>query len=221
MALLGWHPESDEEVFNLKELTEKFSLKRVRPSGAIFNLQKLDWFNKQHLKRADKERIARLSADFLEAEGFLEEKGENKLYLPKRDLEVRWRWLEKVVELEQKRVKKLGELPRLVDFFFLSSIEYDPQLLVWKDYSQKKIREALKRAGGILKQISATDFKREFLEEKLIEEANTYDDRGLFLWPLRVALTGKEGSPGPFAVAGLLGKEESEKRVKKAIEKLS
>lgn len=220
MALLGWHPKSDEEIFSLEELEEKFSLDRVRPTGAIFNQEKLEWFNKQHLKRADEERVARLSADYLEKEGFLERKGEEEVYLPKRDLKVDWKWLEKVVALEQKRAAKLKEIPRLVDFFFKDSIEYESKLLVWKDFSRQEIKKALRKAKTTLEGISAADFEKDNLEEILIEKANTYDDRGLFLWPLRVALTGKEGSPGPFAVAELLGKEECEKRVEAAIEKM-
>lgn len=246
MALLGWHPSEDKELFyNLDQLTKAFSLDRVRSSGAIFDIKKLNWFNKKHLRKMPLEKLTKLALPYLEkaqmvaevsADKHRKEKklpsnekellgkegnGEGQRYfLPERGIEVGLDYIKKIVALEKERATTLADIPRLTDFFFKSKIDYDSKLLIWKDNSKEEIKKALQEALEAAEGLLADNFSKENLEEEFIKKANQYEDRGTFLWPLRVALTGKKGSPGPFVVAAILGKKESIRRIKQAIEKL-
>lgn len=136
-------------------------------------------------------------------------------------------WLKKIVAIYQERLKKLSEISELTDFFFKDKLEYDKNLLKWKEMSDKEIIHSLERLEKILSKIKPEDWTKENLESQIIPEAEEFakklgkvGDRGYLLWPLRVALTGKRASAGPFEIAEILGKEKTLKRIKEAREKL-
>ncbi|MBZ9578210.1 hypothetical protein KJA13_04275, partial [Patescibacteria group bacterium] len=121
------------------------------------------------------------------------------------------------------------------DFFFKEKLEYDKELLRWREMTDKEIKHSLDKSRKILYKIRGEEFNKENLERILLPEAEKFakeikkpagppageaGDRGYILWPLRVALTGKKASAGPFEIAEILGKEKVLKRIKKARNKL-
>ena len=123
MALLGWNPGTDEELFTLEELIESFSLEKVQKGGAIFNIEKLDWFNSQYIKKMDLKKLATLTGV-----------GEGAL------------------ELEKDRIKRLSEFKDALHFINKLP-NYDKELLIWKNMTETQAGEYLKKAlsGGDLK----------------------------------------------------------------------
>jgi glutamyl-tRNA synthetase len=202
LALLGWHPERDREILRREELIAEFSLKRVQKSGAIFNPEKLDWLNAIYLRE-------------LGAEDFL--KGVEEFLSPSwsRDKE----FLKKVIAIEKERMKKLSDFPALAHFFF-ELPDYPKELLLWKNVSAETIKNNLEGALEILSQLSPKKFTRKNVETAIMTFAEKRG-RGEVLWPLRVALSGKDASPGPFELLDIFGKKESLKRIGVAIKKLS
>ncbi len=137
-------------------------------------------------------------------------------------------WLKKIVFIYQERLIKLSEISELTDFFFKDKLEYEKELLRWREINDKEIKLALDKLEKILTKIEVRDFNKENLGKKLLPGAEEFakklgkmGDRGYLLWPLRVALTGKKASAGPFEIAELLGKEKTLKRIKEAKELLA
>ena len=126
--------------------------------------------------------------------------------------------LKKIVAIYQERLKKLSEISDLTDFFFKEKLEYDKNLLRWEETSDKEIKDSLDKLGKLLSKIKTEGWNKESLENILMPEAQKIGDRGKLLWPLRVALTGKEASAGPFEIAEILGKDKTLKRIKEAKE---
>jgi len=210
IALLGWNPGTDEEILSLKELIEKFNLNKVQKSGAVFNTEKLDWLNGCYLRKLSIDELAKKAIPFLEKNNLIESNNYD------------WKYIKKVLSLEQSRLKKLGEIGERVEFFFKPP-KYEPELLIWRDMLFKDITVSLKVAQSALNQLDESKFTRGNLERILLKEAERAKnkDKGRLLWPLRAALTGLEASPGPFEVLDVLGKKESLARIETAIKKLA
>jgi len=123
-------------------------------------------------------------------------------------------------------MKKLSDITDLADFFFVDELTYDKKLLNWQKMREGEIKESLERSLGILSGIKTWNIKN--LEKALMEAATNFNkekgypekNRGYLLWPLRVALSGKEHSPSPFEIADILGKEMTQERIKRAIDKI-
>lgn len=222
MALLGWNSGGDKEIFSKDELIQKFSLEKVQKSGAIFDTTKLDWMNGEYIRKlAPEELLDRVKP-------FLPKNKKAKSYLLK------------VVTLEQPRLKKLSEIGERADYFFREP-EYDKELLRWKDMTDEEITKSLEAVGAVFEEVPTEKFIAEELKEKIyLEKKGVLDDQrikeaittkiykdgvrdfdfGRILWPLRVALTGKKASPGPFEIMEILGVKESKKRLEAAQRKL-
>ncbi len=99
-------------------------------------------------------------------------------------------------------------------------LSFDKGLLKWKDMTEKEIKESLEKAEKILNKVKEENWSKQNLENALLPEAEKEGDRGRLLWPLRVALTGKEASASPFEVAEVLGKERTLKRIKEAVKSI-
>ncbi len=142
-------------------------------------------------------------------------------------------YLAKIVLIYKERLKKLSEIIELTDFFFKGKLIYDKNLLKWKEMESKEIIQSLDKLIEILSKIKNGNWKKEFLEKILTTEAEEWGtvsraqplkaglglrDRGKLLWPLRVALTGKKASAGPFEIAEILGKEKTLSRLQQAKE---
>jgi len=220
MALLGWSGQGqgrDDEIFSLKQLIKEFSLEKVQKGGAIFNIDKLDWLNAWYIRQLPIGELVKLCIPYLT--GLIRPEFKMRQdppayggYFPEISYEKN---LEKIISLEQERLKKIPDIADMVEFFFKIG-KYKVGLLKWKDMKKKEIKESLDIAYTILCDVKP--FTASKLKDVLMKKAG--EDRGKLLWPLRVALTGKEKSPGPFEIAEVLGRKESLKRIEKAIKML-
>ena len=232
LVLLGWNPGDEREIFSLNELIKEFSLERVHKGGAIFNLQRLDWINGFYLRQKNTKELAEMIVPYLKESGLLEQNGDqdnfqlqvqkSHPYTIKETGEgVALDFLADVVALYQERLKKISEISELADFFFKKELNYEKELLSWKGSEDKEIAESLTISHKLLSDIQEGDWSKEKIEQVLLNEAEATGDRGKLLWPLRVSLTGKKASAGPFEVAFVLGKEKTLGRIKQAINYLS
>ncbi len=203
LALLGWNPGTDQEIFSLTELIEKFELNKVQKSGAIFNQEKLLWFNKEYLKRLP---TARLES---EISAILSSK-----YTYSSDL------LKKILPIIIERINTFGELKNYIEVgefdYFFNAPTPNKEILIWKKDTDFAIpKNNLLKAIEVIEKIADTDFTEVKFKEILMPFAEA-NGKGSVLWPLRVSLSGKEKSPDPFTLLSVLGKEESLKRIKNA-----
>jgi len=235
LALLGWNPGDNRELFTLEELTKEFSLEKIQKGGAIFNIEKLDWFNSHYIKLVNPDKLTELCIPYLIEEGLIKPNFKTEQYPPayggynlkqkyfigKSKEEISIEKLKKIIALEQERMKKLSEIGESTEFFFKEP-KYKPALLEWKDMTPQEVSDSISDTSSILCDIKPTDFTADKLKEILMTEAGKClsndgkTDRGKLLWPLRVALSGREKSPGPFEIAEILGKEKTSKRIEQA-----
>ncbi|MDP2656060.1 MAG: glutamate--tRNA ligase [bacterium] len=223
LALLGWNPGTEQEIFSLPELIEQFSFERVQKSGAIFNIEKLQWLNSHYIRALPINELTSRVLPHLFDQGYLE--------LPKDDImkatsfvinankeTISRDLLEKYIALEQDRAKVLSEIPPHIAFCLTDTLEYDPHLLSWKDKSKEETCEMLGLGRDIIKQMKDADFTTPSIEMAIKTEiTNKGLKNGAVLWPLRVALSGQQNSPGPFEIADALGKEKTLERIANAI----
>ncbi len=196
MALLGWHPQDDREVLSREELIKTFDMKRVQKAGAVFNQEKLDWLNREYLKRLSAADIlTRLTPQ-----------------LPK-DHALTHEQLMRIVELLRDRAKTLKDFIVHGELFFRVP-EYEGKLLVWKSDDARKADEVLRKLTEALTEYGGP-WDREHLLTMLEPLSGTYG-RGSVFWPLRVALSGLPASPDPIDIATVLGKDESLRRIARA-----
>jgi glutamyl-tRNA synthetase len=214
MALLGWNPGTEKEVFSLSQLAKEFSIEKVQKAGAIFNIKRLEFLNGLYIREKSIEKLTELCVPYLKNAGLLVagQVSQDKL--------------QKIVEVSKSRMKKISEIIELSDFFFEDKLNYDKGLLKWKDMEDKDIKEALLLCDKILSELKIWDIKK--IEEALLvgagefnkEKSYPVENKGFLLWPLSAALSGKQFSPSPFEIAVILGKEKTLKRIKEAIAKL-
>lgn len=204
MAFLGWNPGTEEEFFTLKELIERFDISKVQKAGAIFNQEKLLWYNKEYLKKLPKENIIM----------------EMQKRFPKECQDIKI--IENIYSTISERINVFSDIDKMVadgdiQYFFNKPV-LSKEMIVWKKGGT--LPEATANLSLVLDVLNNTadeSFTLDLLKEKLMVLA-TEKGKGNVLWPLRVALSGKEKSPDPFTLLYLLGKEESIRRVKSAID---
>jgi glutamyl-tRNA synthetase len=206
LVLLGWHPGegsgSNQELFSRAELIEAFDVERVQKAGAVFNLEKLDWMNSQYVRKLSLGELADLLTEQKFAPAGIAGPQLKRAILAVRD-----------------RMQKLSDFPSLSDFFFTIP-EYPSELLSWKDAPRIATLENLIAANAVLAGLSPEAFNRAKDLEHALATVVAERGRGPVLWPLRVALSGREASPGPFDIMATLGKDATLERIGKAIEKL-
>lgn len=220
IAFLGWNPGTEEEIFSLEELIKRFSIERVGKAGAVFNIERLDWINGYYIRHSTIEKLTELATPYLEETGLVKKISPDQFESEKGKINISY--IQKVISLEQERLKKISDLPAMVDFFFKENLEYDPSLLVWKKSNPEDTKIRLEMLEKYFNTLNESEFDRKILEEKVknwIEENKL--GVGDTLWPMRVALSGKDKSPGPFEIAEILEKSEVIKRIQKGIGKLT
>lgn len=197
VALLGWNPGegSTQEIFSLDELVSRFELGDVHKAGAVFDLHKLDWMNAEYIKRLSVDALYEKAKPFFEA-GYDED------------------FMKRVLSIEQDRLAKLSDVGTENPFFFAEPI-LEPSMIPWKKSTAEDAKLFLGKAADILSAVTESDWTRERLGEILLEAAG--EQRGDFLWPLRVALSGKEKSPPPQDIVWVVGKDEALARVRSAL----
>jgi len=213
-VLQGWHhsasakapKEKTDEILSLDEMIEYFDYKDMGTSPAVFDIEKLDYFNGYYIRRMSLEKLTKLCLPFM---------GEN-LKLTKDIRKQSDDFMEKVIGLEQERLKKLSEIGELTKFFFLDKLEYPEEMLIWKNLTLKQVKANLKELAALLEKIPEADWLKETIEKTLFDYIkNKGAKNGDYLWPLRVALSGQKFSPPPFAIAAILGKKESLNKINK------
>jgi len=209
-ALLGWHPKDDQEILTLDEIISKFNYKDMGVKGAIFDLDKLDYYNGYYIRQKPIMELVELCKPFLV----------ENLNLTAKNSKKTDEFLAKVIKTEQERLKKLIDIGEATEFYFKDEIEYDTNLLVWKKTTLEEMKVNLQKVYDFLEKISIENWNREHIETNVVEYLKSNNLKiGDHLWPTRVALSGRQASPGPFEIANVLGKEETLARIKRAIEK--
>lgn len=200
LAFIGWNPGGDEqEIFTKEELINAFDIKGIHISGGKFNEEKLDWINKEHIKK--------LSDDVLEKYIFE--------WLPK-ELQIK-----KIIPIIVERISKFGDIEIMIkngelDFFYKEPV-YQKEKLTYKNTSLGKVKDNLNLILTELEKINDNDFNKENIKNLLMEIANKTETRGEVLHPIRFALSGLDKSPDPFILSDILGKNETISRINKAI----
>lgn len=209
LAFLGWNPGGTEEIFSLDQLIEKFDIHKVQKAGAIFNPEKLNWFNREYIGRMSNEEFDHKTKQYIP--DFFAQNPE--LY-------------SRAKSLVREKISMFSEIGKMFDMGgelnFVKEIgDYNADLLLWKKSpSREESREHLTKVKELLSALDAKDFTAESVKGAVWTYAEE-KGRGNVLWPLRVALTGQEKSPDPFMSAYILGKEESLKRIDLALSKLA
>jgi len=204
LALLGWSPGNDQEIFDDQELIQAFSLQGISKANAVFNPEKLAWFNAQYLAKLPHEKLAQyLKPEFMKA-GLWRDSFEQEQAL----------WFRALVDLFRPRAKVLQDFPRQARMFIADDIEMDPAA-VEKFLKDPKARENLRTLASRLEGLS--EFTLQSTESVVRGLANELGIKaGELISPARVALTGQTASPGIFDVITLLGREKTVSRLRKA-----
>ena len=219
IALLGWNPGTEQEIFSLKQLIKEFSIEKLQKAGAIFNIEKLDWLNGLYIRQLDIKKLTAFCLPYL-INGDLIQQNNKQLTISETNEIVSIDWLAKIIKLEQERLKKFNEIGEKTRFFFTDNLDYDASILVWKKSDLAKTKENLQKIYDELKKISTQKFLISNIQDTL-NQLGQNRGMGDIFWPFRVAMSGMQSSPPPAEIAEILGLEKTLKRIKVALEKLT
>ena len=203
VALLGWCPQDNREIFSLQELVEAFDYRNMSKSPAVFDMQKLRWMNGEYIKAMDFDSFYERALPYIQS-------------VLKREMD-----FTKIAQMVKTRIEVFPDIPELIDF--LQEVpEYDVSM-----YTHKKMKTNQETSLAVLKEVlpvleAQEDYSNDALYETLIGfvKEKGYKN-GYVMWPIRTAVSGKQMTPGGATeLMELLGKEESLSRLGKAIEKL-
>ncbi len=201
LAMLGWNPGTDQEIFTLEELIDQFSLERVQKSGAKFDPDKARWFNQQHLRRKSNEELAKMFLPILQSHG----------------IDVDMGYLLKVIDLMKDRVEFVEEFWSKGYFFFKPPQDYDAKGLkkAWKEQTPQIMRD-LKDKIAQIKNFTAENIEKElkeWVEEKELSFSKVFT-------PLRLLIQGTTSGPHLFEMLELIGKDEIIKRIEAGLQNI-
>ncbi len=208
LALLGWNPGTPQEIFTLQQLIEQFDITKIQKSGAVFDVEKLKWINKEHIKLLTRDAFRSMVMQYVP----------ELLQNSPGSLEI----MERLLPLIQEKTEILCDVRQQFeqgeyDYAFADLAPYDVDKLMWKDEKNpQKTAEKLSKVLEIISLIPLDIFSEISVKEKLWNFA-TEAGRGSVLWPMRYALSGRERSPDPFSLCFILGKEKALKRLRAAI----
>ena len=209
LALLGWNPGTDEELFMLPELVERFDITQVQKGGAVFDLEKFRWFNKQYLDRLSEDAYQLYVEKYLpDALAALPQYEKHRL--------------EKLLPVIRERVSTGREIREAAkageyDFAFAAPVVELP-LLKWKNDNAHT--DTLPRLLHLLELLKDADFSSPETIKAAVWDYAEEVGRGEVLWPFRVALTGRERSPDPFTCAYIIGHDETLHRLNMVCDKM-
>lgn len=201
LALVGWSPESNEEIFDMEGLIEEFSFERVSKTGGIFDRDKLDWVNGQHIREYDLDKLTRLSIPYLiEAD-----------YIDEEFAKDHFDWLKIMVDTVREGMSTVSEIVDKVDIFFKEQVqlEGDEALEVLKQDQVPTLLEAIKGELSAIDEIDG-EYAKGFM--KKIQKNTGIKGKKLFM-PVRVALTGNTHGPELVNILYLLGKQNILNRI--------
>ena len=203
VALLGWSPSDNREIFSLEELVEAFDYTHMSKSPAVFDIQKLRWMNGEYIKKMDPKAFFEKALPYMKQ-------------VLKKDFD-----FHKIAAMVQTRIEVFPDIPALIDFFE-EVPEYDSAM-----YTHKKMKTTQESSLAVLQEVlpvleEQEDYQNDPLYERLsaFVKEKGYKN-GYVMWPLRTACSGKQMTPaGATEIMELIGKEETIRRIKAAIEKL-
>lgn len=203
IALLGWSPEDNREIFSLDELIKEFDYHRINKSPSVFDYMKLKWMNGEYIKAMADEAFYTMAEPYLKS-------------VIKKDLD-----LHKIAAMVKTRIEVFPDICDLIDFFETLP-EYDPEM-----YTHKKMKTNKETSLAVLQELCPVfeqqeDYSNDALYQLLTTFAAEHEYKnGYVLWPVRTAVSGKQMTPaGATEIMEILGKEESINRIKKGIELL-
>ena len=203
VALLGWSPSSDNEIFSLEELVKEFDYHRISKSPAVFDMVKLRWMNGEYMKKMDDEKFYEMALPYLKE-------------VITRDLD-----FHKIAAMVKTRIEVFPDIKDQVDFFEKVP-EYETSMYVHKKMktNEETSLQVLREVQPLLE--AQEDFSNDALFEMLSAYAKEHGYKvGYVMWPIRTALSGKQMTPaGATEILEVLGKEESLVRIQAAIDKL-
>jgi len=203
LALLGWNPGTEQEIFTIEQLAEQFDLDKISKSGAKFSPEKAHWFNQHYIKEKSNTELAQFFMPILNQRG----------------IDADFDFVEKVTEFAKERIVLLPDFWEQTSFFFETPKEYNPAVVKknWKDDSAKVLTDI----GEILKNISETDYSSTIPEEK-VKEYITANNLGFgkVMNAFRLILTGTGGGPHLFDIVSTIGKDETLIRIEKGVREI-
>ena len=203
IALLGWSPEDNQEIFSLDELIKVFDYHHISKSPAVFDIVKLKWMNGEYIKAMENEKFYEMAMPYI------------------KEVITKPLDLKKILDMVKTRIEIFPDIREMVDFFE-ELPEYDIAM-----YTHKKMKTNAENALEVLTELlpileAQEDYSTEALHDRVMEyiqEKGIKNGQGL--WPLRTAVSGKQMTPaGAFEIMEVIGKEESLKRIRKGIEML-
>lgn len=207
IALLGWSPSVNQEIFTIDELIKEFNIKGLSKSPAIFDIEKLTWMNGEYIKKMDKDEFYKWAEPELKAA------------IKRTDID-----LKKVAGYVQTRIGTSKDIAAMVDFID-NLPEYSTDLYVHKKMktTTEMCLEHLKKVLPVIEGIDEADWNNDTIYGKMVELIQEMGIKnGQMFWPVRTALSGEPTSPcGASELAELLGKDDTINRIKKGIELLS
>jgi glutamyl-tRNA synthetase len=212
LSLVGWNPGTEQEIFTKNELVQSFELDHVQKSAGFFNIEKLNWINKEHIKRQTTEE------QYAYVERFMPS---SITTLPHYTRE----GLLRIAPLLIDHITHFGEIATLAErgevAYYFEHPNYSPEGLFWKDDKDAEhTRQKLDKVIEILQKIPSDNFTAETTKDALWGYASEVG-KGNVLWPMRYALSGRDKSPDPFTLAGILGKDVTLERILLAQQLLS
>ena len=198
IALLGWSPEGEQEIFSLDELIEAFDVKRISKSGAIFDINKLKWINSQYIKKLDTKQLTKLCLPFLQEAYDLSDKSEE--------------WIEKLVEVHRDHISCGEEIVEQVKLFFEDEIHLEEEAVEFM--KDEAIPNTLAVFKSKVEELAEENFKQDQIFACIKATQKEAKARGKMLYmPLRIATTGIMHGPDLAASMELLGKDKVLKRL--------
>ena len=204
IALLGWSPVGNEEIFSLPELIEQFDYRHISKSPAVFDMTKLRWMNGEYIKKIDDDRYFELALPYIRA-------------VVTKDYDLR-----KIAGLVKTRIEVFTDIAEKIDFFE-ELPDYDIEM-----YTHKKMKTNAEISLAVLRDLlprfeALDDYSIAGIEKLCMDYvAEKEIKNGVCLWPLRTAVSGKQMTPGgAYEIMEILGKDESLRRIRIGIDKLS
>src|SRR3989344_1416272 len=200
LALLGWNPGGEKEIYTLEELVRIFSFSHVQKGAAIFSIEKLRWFNHEHIRRLSDAEFRRQLTQWV-----------------KNDIDPR---LVPLLKERSRTVKEAADEMQTGEFAFIDTVAYDANLLLNNNrLDLQTTKKHLEKIKELMTNMSTDRSDPESIRSWFMPYADA-EGRGNVLWPIRVELSGKEKSPDPFTIIWLLGNEKALQRIDIALRKL-
>ena len=206
LALLGWSPGDDREIMSIGELIDQFTLERINPANAIFDANKLEWLNGQHIYKASDEDLLEQLKPYIIDAGLLSAGA----FKEKRE------WLLKLTHAVKPRLKALTDIDEVASYFFRDDFEYDKTAL--EKHLNDKVLLLIEEFLSEMKTVETFDARS--IETTVRSFAETHHIKAReIIHPLRVFVTGREGGPGLFETLELIGKDRCIERISKVLTK--